>query len=113
VVEGAAELDLPGGTAAGTWRAFRRDAGADRTVTLGLDRPSDEPETDVRLDDLGDVLLLPEIAAVLRTSTRTIKRHLRAGTFPIPSLPGIDKRLRFAKADVARYLHRDRRGRKC
>ena len=82
-------------------------------MTLDLDRPSDPPETGVRLDDLGDVLLMSEIAAVLRTSTRTIKRHLRAGTFPIPSLPGIDKRVRFARADVARYLRRDRGERKC
>jgi predicted DNA-binding transcriptional regulator AlpA len=66
-----------------------------------------------QLDDLGDVLLLPEVAAVLRTSTRTVKRHLRAATFPIPTLPGIDKRVRFAKADVEQFLrggHKVRRG---
>ena len=58
------------------------------------------------LDSLGDVLLLDEVAEVLRTSTRTIKRQLRAGTFPIRRLEGIDKRHRWAKADVDRYLHR-------
>ncbi len=75
--------------------------------------PSERTATHSRLDDLGDVLLLTELAVVLRTSTRTIKRHLRAGTFPIPMLPGIDKRVRFARADVERYLRRDRGGRKC
>ena len=81
-------------------------------VEVGL-RPSERTDTHSRLDDLGDVLLLTELAVVLRTSTRTIKRHLRAGTFPIPTLPGIDKRVRFAKAGVERYLHRDSGGRKC
>ena len=58
------------------------------------------------LEALGDVLVLDELAEVLRTSPRTIKRHLRARTFPIPTLTGIDRRLRFAKADVERYLCR-------
>ena len=59
-----------------------------------------------RLDDFGDVLLVPDIAVVLRTSPRTVKRHLRAGTFPIVTIDGIDKRVRFAKADVERFLRR-------
>ncbi len=75
--------------------------------------PSERTDTHSRLDDLGDVLLMTELAVVLRTSTRTIKRHLRAGTFPIPMLLGIDKRVRFARTDVERYLRRDRGGRKC
>ena len=58
------------------------------------------------LDTLGDVLILDELAEVLRTLPRTIKRHLRACSFPIPRLAGIDKRLRFAKADVERYVQR-------
>ena len=62
-----------------------------------------------RLDDFSDVLLLADIAAVLRTSERTVKRRLRAGTFPIPVLPGIDKRIRFAKADVERFVRMDRK----
>jgi predicted site-specific integrase-resolvase len=77
-------------------------------VTLSVERASDRPPTAIRVEDLGDVLFLTDVAAVLRTSTRTIKRHLRAGTFPIPSLPGIDKRVRFARVDVARYLRRER-----
>lgn len=65
-----------------------------------------------RLDDFGDVLLLRDVAAVLKTSDRTIKRRLRAGTFPIRTLPSINKRRRFAKVDVARFLNRQQGGQK-
>ena len=85
----------------------------DPPVAEGRYLPSRRTDTPSRLDDFGDVLLLTELAVVLRTSTRTVKRHLRAGTFPIPMLLGIDKRVRFARAEVERYLHRDRGGRKC
>ena len=57
-----------------------------------------------RLEALPDVLTLRELARVLRCSESTIKRRLRAGVFPIPTLRGLDKRVRFAKAAVARYL---------
>jgi len=50
------------------------------------------------------VLLLPDLARVLRTSTRTIKRGLRAGTFPIQPLRGIDSRLRWSRKDVDMFL---------
>ena len=58
----------------------------------------------VRLEALPDVLTLRELAGVLRCSESTIKRRLRAGVFPIPRLRGLDKRTRFAKVAVARYL---------
>ena len=69
----------------------------------------------VRLDDFGDVLFVPDMAALLGTSTRTIKRHLRIGRFPIRPLDSIDRRVRFAKADVERFLRirRDRENSKC
>ena len=57
-----------------------------------------------RLDTLPDVLTLCELTRVLRCSESTIKRRLRAGVFPIPTLRGLDKRMRFAKAAVVRYL---------
>ena len=69
----------------------------------------------IRLDAFGDVLTLGEIAQVLRCSESTIKRRLSARTFPIPQLDGIDKKTRFAKTAVVRYLEssgrvRTRRG---
>ena len=61
-------------------------------------------EAIVRLEGLPDVLTLPELAGVLRCSESTIKRRLRANTFPIPRLRGLDKKLRFARVAVLRYL---------
>ena len=58
----------------------------------------------VRLEALPDVLTIRELAGVLRCSESTIKRRLSAGVFPIPRLRGLDKRTRFAKVAVARYL---------
>ena len=57
-----------------------------------------------RLEHLPDVLTLRELAQVLRCSESTIKRRVRARVFPIPVLSGIDKRMRFAKSAVLRYL---------
>ena len=57
-----------------------------------------------RLETLPDVLTRSELAGVLRCSESTIKRRQRAGVFPIPQLRGLDKKPRFAKVAVARYL---------
>ena len=65
-----------------------------------------------RLEALPDVLTLRELAGVLRCSESTIKRRLRVGVFPIPTLRGLDKRVRFAKAAVVRYLEASGRARK-
>lgn len=53
-----------------------------------------------------DVLFLEDIARGLGTSTRTIQRRLRAGTFPLRQLRGIDKRPRFSRVEYERYLER-------
>ena len=65
-----------------------------------------QPSTDARLtlEDCGDVLTLEEVASVLLTSPTTVKRRLRAGTFPIRPLVGIDRRHRWSLPDVRRYL---------
>ncbi|MCY4662887.1 MAG: hypothetical protein OXF93_24255 [Acidobacteria bacterium] len=55
-------------------------------------------------DELPEVLLLDDVAALLRCSTTTIKRRLRARVFPVPPLPGIDKRPRWSKAMLLRWL---------
>ena len=65
-----------------------------------------------RLEALPDVLTLKELARVLRCSESTIKRRRRAGVFPIPTLRGLDKRVRFAKGAVVRYLDPSGRTRK-
>lgn len=61
-------------------------------------------DTTARLDDFGEFLTLHELARVLGCSVRTIKRSLRAGTFPIPPICGIHRGPYFARDAVARYL---------
>ena len=55
-------------------------------------------------DGLPEVLLLDDVAALLRCSPSTIKRRLRAHVFPVPPLPGIDKRPRWSKAMLLQWL---------
>ena len=62
------------------------------------------------IEGLPPVLMLPELAAVLRTSITTIRRQLRHGTFPIRPMSGprmktgLDSRYRWARVDVDAYL---------
>ncbi len=63
------------------------------------------------------VLFIDDVAKTLRTSRSTIERRRRAGTFRIPELPSLDKRPRWSRQAVERYLAstnegmRPRRGR--
>ena len=67
-----------------------------------MDRsPSDD---DARTDGLPEVLFLDDLARLLRCSPSTIKRRVRARVFPVAPLPGIDKRPRWSKAMVLRWL---------
>jgi predicted DNA-binding transcriptional regulator AlpA len=45
-----------------------------------------------------------ELATVLNTSVKTIDRRMRAHTFPLQPLPAIDKRRRWSREEVRRYL---------
>jgi hypothetical protein len=51
-----------------------------------------------------DVLFIEDIAKLLRTSRATIERRRRDRSFPIPELPAIDKRARWARRSVEEYL---------
>lgn len=57
--------------------------------------------------DYDGTLLIGDMARVLQTSHDTIRRRLRAGTFPIPPLRGIDRRLRWSGPVVRRWLDRN------
>jgi len=61
---------------------------------------------------MGDenVLTLLELARELKVSRRTIMTRLANGTFPIPTLPALDKKHRWSRQAVMRYLegHADR-----
>lgn len=50
------------------------------------------------------VLTIEDVADAIETSPRTIKRRLRAGAFPIPELPGIDRKHRWAVSAVAEWI---------
>lgn len=50
------------------------------------------------------VLFIEDVSRELRVSRRTIDRLRRHRAFPIPELPSLDKRPRWSRADVDRYL---------
>ena len=51
------------------------------------------------------VLFLEDVADMLRVSRSTIERRRRAGTFPIPELPSLDRRPRWSVKAVEQYLN--------
>ena len=64
----------------------------------------------VRLADLlpgaalPDVLFVDDVAALLRCSRWTIERRLDDGTFPVPPLESIDRRLRWSRRCVEEWI---------
>ena len=71
-------------------------------VGNGMSRRRDHHGGDI--DDWPEVLLLADMAELLRCSPSTIKRRLRAGVFPIGALPAIDRKRRWSKAAVWKWL---------
>ena len=53
---------------------------------------------------LDDVMLIDEVAAVLKISRRQIERLERRGAFPIPRLPNLDRHPRYARPLVERFV---------
>ena len=49
-----------------------------------------------------------DICRVLEISRTTLKRLRKNGAFPIPELPPLDRRHRYARADVLAYVGRRR-----
>ena len=56
----------------------------------------------------GLVLFLEDVAALLRVSRSTIERRRRQGTFPIPELPPLDRRPRWSRTEVQRFIESTR-----
>jgi hypothetical protein len=65
---------------------------------------SDTPRGNTAEGSEQEVMFIEEVAAKCRVSRRTIERARRARLFPIPELPAIDKRPRWSRRDVERYL---------
>jgi len=58
----------------------------------------------VDVEALPEVLFLEDMAALLRCSRSTLERRLRARTFPLAPIQGVDKRLRWSKAAALHWL---------
>jgi len=56
--------------------------------------------------DIPNVCFIDDVARALRTSRRSIQRRLAVGTFPIPTLPSVDSRRRWAGEDVRQFIAR-------
>ncbi len=61
----------------------------------------DEP---VDVEALPEVLFLEDMAALLRCSRSTLERRMKARTFPLAPIHGVDKRLRWSKAAALHWL---------
>lgn len=57
-------------------------------------------------DEKPTVMFDADVCKELRISLRTLKRLRRARVFPIPELPSLDKRHRYARRDVDAYIAR-------
>jgi hypothetical protein len=55
-------------------------------------------------DTVPAVCFIDDLARILRTSRRTIEKLRRHRAFPIREIPAIDKRPRWAGADVEKFL---------
>lgn len=62
-------------------------------------------------ESIPEVCLIDDLVRILKVSRATIDRRRRAGTFPIPELPAIDSRPRWAGASVRRFLDTHKTGR--
>lgn len=56
--------------------------------------------------DMDGVIQIDELAVLLRTTRKTILRRVSEGTFPLPPLEGIDKRLRWWGPTVRQWLEK-------
>ena len=63
--------------------------------------------TDREVEALPAVLVIAELARLLRCSPTTIRRRLADGVFPVAPVPGLGRTLRWYTADVRRWLERD------
>jgi hypothetical protein len=52
-----------------------------------------------------------DLCRILDLKLRTLKRRRKTGAFPIPALPSLDRRHRYSRADVIRFLEREAGGR--
>lgn len=80
----------------------RRATGTSRTMSIQTSEHTGARavERSARQDD---VLLIDEVAAVLKITTKQIRRLERRGAFPIPRLPKLDRHPRYSRVLVERF----------
>ncbi len=61
----------------------------------------------IDLDALPLILYDADLCGVLGVSRTTLRKLRRHGAFPIPELPALDKRKRYGRPDVERYINRE------
>lgn len=74
----------------------------ERELRTGTAVSTAEPPHTAQQGD--EVLFIDEVARELKSSVRTLKRMIRAGTFPIPETFKIDRRRRWSRAVVIHYI---------
>ena len=57
-----------------------------------------------RLDALPDILFVRHVAALLGCSPSTVTRRVADGTFPVPPLSSVDRKLRWSRAQFRSWL---------
>ena len=87
-------------------RANRLDSPAMTHQQPAPTRPQEPQRRALRLEECGDVLTLPELAAVLQLSIRSVRRRLecRLDLLP-PALPRDGRRWTWARHEVEGWLH--------
>lgn len=56
------------------------------------------------VEELPDVCFLDDLARLFRIHRRTLERLRAAKALPFSELPSLDKRPRYAKAEIRRFL---------
>ena len=59
-------------------------------------------------DEIPLVCLLDDLARILQTSKRTLERRRASGVLPLRELPAIDKRPRYSRDEVQKFLANQR-----
>lgn len=59
------------------------------------------------MDDRPAVLFDADICRELQISLRTLKRRRRLNTFPLPELPKLDRKHRYARRDLDAFINRE------
>lgn len=53
---------------------------------------------------LPHVLLIEDLAVLLRCSVKTVRRRMRSNKFPVAPLPSLDRKLRWSTAAVCDWI---------